>query len=101
MRRLCLVIGILVSLVAAAPASAATKAQARHAVKRELYWSHGITYPSISCTLLTSRRFSCHWWGLSDRDVSYGNVAGWRGTASVVYYGRNADVSLHVTQRGD
>jgi len=99
MRRLIPIIGILASLVVAASASASTKAQAKHAVKHEIALDHP-DYQDIfvNCTRLTPVRFKCHWqmWTVAD----YDNVLGWLGTARVRFYGRVADVSLHVTHRG-
>src|SRR4051794_18060393 len=98
MRKVCLVIALLAILVAAAPASAATKKQARRAVAHEVRAVYYDVDATVECVRLTRRRFKCRWYGLSSLDVDNGNVEGWAGTARVRFYGRVADVSLHVTR---
>lgn len=70
--------------IGAAPAHAATTAQAVKAVKAEMRDTFTSGYPDVSCKKLTSTYFRCHWQILS---------GDWHeGTARVRFYGRTADV---------
>jgi hypothetical protein len=91
----------ILALLLAAPAQGATRSKAERAVEKEMRQQYDIRHSQATCSRLTLQRFRCHWRGYTENDIRDGNVAGWKGTAKVVFYGRNADVTLRVTTYGD